>query len=442
MRKVRPSLEALETRTLPAAQVVASLAAGVLTIEGTPGADRIALWQGQNQLAVLGVNIAVNGKPVTSVASGSVQKIVVNALGGDDVVLLNQDKYGSQRVTQPALIDGGDGNDYLAAGWGNSTLKGGAGNDSLYGGAGKDSVSGGDGNDLLYGGAGVDLLYGDAGNDALHGGDDNDFLSGGDGNDQLFGEGGYDSLRGGNGDDVLDAGTRGEDVDGGAGWDLDVYRWAVAGVKATDVMQQQAPTCAFLAALQTVAQTDPNALANGITYLGSYKYQVRLFRDGAGGAAGQWVTQTVYFDGNVTPLDCQQAAEGNFWTLLYQRAWEQERKFLGVSDIAYPSEAFLALTGKAGGWGWATDLAGFQQLLKLPGVRLIVATKPDLKSISPKLVENHAYAVVGLDAGGNLVLRNPWGYDGGAQASGTATDGLVTLTWAEYSKSVLTFWVN
>ena len=224
--------------------------------------------------------------------------------------------------------------------------------------------------------------------------------------------------------------------------DFSVYEWAAAGVKPSDVYQQEAPTCGFLAPLQTLAQTDPSFITSGITYLGSFKYDVRLFRPGVNGTAGKWIEQQVYFDGTYTAMDCKPPAGNDFWCLLYQRAWDQERAFEGKSNVTLPSDAFLGLTGQPGYGDWATNLTLFQQLLQTPGVNLVVATKTDQADINPMLIEDHAYAVVGLDANGNLIVRNPWGYDGGTVASGNPNDGLITLTWAEFSQSMLTIWYS
>lgn len=148
------------------------------------------------------------------------------------------------------VIDGGVGDDYIAAGAGADVVRGGDGNDritgmhggdQLFGDAGDDIVYGdgvqGDyveytaleshGADVLVGGSGDDRLVGQGGGDALYGGDDddlllgdelavseqiddtpaalhgNDVLDGGDGNDELQGHGRDDLLLGGAGNDRL-----------------------------------------------------------------------------------------------------------------------------------------------------------------------------------------------------------------------------------------------
>src|SRR5207237_3604126 len=66
----------------------------------------------------------------------------------------------SDQIKLPTILDGGDGNDYLAAGTGSAILKGGSGNDTLVGGASRDFIIGGDGKDTLTGNGGDDLLIG------------------------------------------------------------------------------------------------------------------------------------------------------------------------------------------------------------------------------------------------------------------------------------------
>src|SRR5262249_16330247 len=94
---------------------------------------------------------------------GTFNKIVVNALGGDDTfrALANP-----AHLSVPFTVDLGAGNDRVPIGGDSSiTLLGGSGNDSLTGSSKNDSLNGGAGDDTLDGGAGTDTLNGDAGTD-------------------------------------------------------------------------------------------------------------------------------------------------------------------------------------------------------------------------------------------------------------------------------------
>jgi Ca2+-binding RTX toxin-like protein len=99
----------------------------------------------------------------------SVERVQVNALGGDDKVTV-QDLSGTDVLA--TFLFGGDGNDTLVGGSRIDLIYGEAGNDSLVGGAGSDTVDGGDGNDTLNanlaGGAddfAIDNVIGGAGTD-------------------------------------------------------------------------------------------------------------------------------------------------------------------------------------------------------------------------------------------------------------------------------------
>jgi Ca2+-binding RTX toxin-like protein len=171
-------------------------------------------------------------------------------IGGDDVL-------GSQ-VNALALLDGGDGNDYLYTdrddGVTNADFYGGNGNDLIQGGASKfaDYVFGGAGDDIveqdpngpgspdyIEGGMGRDSLRGEGGNDEIYGGDGDesgaditagenstvsdaglfggdgdDYLDGGRGNDLLVGGLGFDTQVGGTGNDIFDFDSAAESVKG------------------------------------------------------------------------------------------------------------------------------------------------------------------------------------------------------------------------------------
>lgn len=78
-----------------------------------------------------------------------------NGGASDDIFIVGA------KVTIPATLQGGAGNDKLI---------GGGGNDKLLGGPGDDTVIGRGGNDWLYGGSGEDRLVGGPGEDTCIGG--------------------------------------------------------------------------------------------------------------------------------------------------------------------------------------------------------------------------------------------------------------------------------
>ncbi|MGL5508428.1 MAG: calcium-binding protein [Microcoleaceae cyanobacterium] len=113
-----------------------------------------------------------------------------------------------QVVTLPTLLEGKEGNDYLAGADSGDIINGKAGNDELQGKRGSDVLYGDAGNDTILGQKGYDILNGEDGDDLLDGAKGNDILTGGAGNDTLLGGlTGNDILNGGAGKDILTGGN-------------------------------------------------------------------------------------------------------------------------------------------------------------------------------------------------------------------------------------------
>jgi len=263
----RHQVEPLEVRAL----MSASLLNGNLTITGTELADTIAVNQANaTQIAV------VIGADTQLFLAADVQKLTINALGGEDSVTIN--------VNRTSDVHGGAGNDTMNGGDGDDTFDGDQGSDVISGGVGNDTNvwDPGDGSDRFDGGAGgfdtllfngsdgnevmaatatgggrfnftrdlgtitidnggverivvkakggndtvtinnltgTDVvgtdLDGGAGNDVLNGGVGFDILTGGADNDIIDGNGGADFMNGNDGNDLLI-------WDPGDGSDLDV----------------------------------------------------------------------------------------------------------------------------------------------------------------------------------------------------------------------------
>ncbi len=166
---------ALQIAALP----IASIDAGVLTINGDSGDNRISLTMDSTGTKI---NISIDGE-VASFALADVDSISIDAGDGDDVVAL-QKSDGTRQVQLGANIFGGAGDDTIIGGSGNDTVDGEAGNDSILGMLGRDSLSGGFGNDTLDGGADNDLLNG--GSIDISTRDGADVFIGGSGNDSAM----------------------------------------------------------------------------------------------------------------------------------------------------------------------------------------------------------------------------------------------------------------
>src|SRR6185436_10407886 len=113
-----------------------------VTVSGTNGADAISVVGQDGDVAVTGLQAGVSIEAVEAQ-----DRLVINALGGDDVI----DASG------------------LAANQVQLTINGGLGQDEMIGSAGADQFNGGDGNDLALMGGGDDSFV-------WNPGDDNDTL--------------------------------------------------------------------------------------------------------------------------------------------------------------------------------------------------------------------------------------------------------------------------
>jgi hypothetical protein len=294
------------------------------------------------------------------------------------------------------------------------------------GGAGNDSIYGGSGNDYLDGGAGNDLVYGGAGNDRL--------VSG-----PTIGE--KDTLLGGTGFDRY-------------------YRPFKAGVPvvdgaaASDVKQGEAPICQTVAALAEAANQGFD-FNQRIRYLGGNSYEVKL--------GGSLPAQKVTYDGWTTEQDTVSGANGEFWTVLMQRARLQ---VLGIDPgKQYSRTEWNALNAARGGMLYSIREALYQftgsvaSYTAIGGVANPQALQTALANGSYLIVQshdtgsyattdgiiiNHAYAVTKVyqEAGvWKVRLYNPWGRDreNGKTVDGSGPavdDGFITLTWQQFINPV------
>ncbi len=115
--------------------------ADTVEVNGTNGDDVVVVSGDASGVAVLGLAAQVN----ISNAEAALDRLVVNALAGDDAV----DASGLAANGIQLTADGGDDNDELIGGDGNDTLLGAAGDDVLLGGPGTDDLDGGAGDNIV-----------------------------------------------------------------------------------------------------------------------------------------------------------------------------------------------------------------------------------------------------------------------------------------------------
>ncbi|HSC49450.1 MAG TPA: hypothetical protein VLD16_04230 [Gaiellaceae bacterium] len=144
------------------------LAHGLLRIEGTSGADKLALRLKAGYAQTLQVDVGDDGSADFSFDRKKIAKIAVQTQNGDDSVRIDESN-GVFTDTIPTTIDGGPGNDTIAGGSGNETLIGGDGNDVIDGNKGSDTALLGAGDDVFVWdpGDGSDIVEGQDGSDTM-----------------------------------------------------------------------------------------------------------------------------------------------------------------------------------------------------------------------------------------------------------------------------------
>lgn len=229
VRACGSAVESLEGRRM----LSASLADGVLTVNGTAGADTISF-----ELVLTDVVVTDNGV-VTRFAAAAVTSIVVSTGAGHDSIT------GDEALLVPMNVNAGDGNSTIVGGGGNDSLYGNNGVDRIWGGGGDDTLVGGLSYDYFYGGPGADTFVGGASydevnyadatvgvsvtldgiaNDGAPGEGDNvgvdcEHITGGAGDDTLVGNGALNMIVGNGGDDWIDGGGGNDSLHGNDGDD-------------------------------------------------------------------------------------------------------------------------------------------------------------------------------------------------------------------------------
>lgn len=155
-RRTSLQCESLEERALLA---TAALNAGVLTVTGTAGDDRIRILNDGAALRVLDSTVEIG-----AFTSPAVTAIVVTTGEGNDAVVL------APEVLQPATLLGGNGTNKIVAGAGASTLITGSGRDSLFAGSGATVLNGDGGFNDIFKVKAIDTVVPNAGDRLLVGG--------------------------------------------------------------------------------------------------------------------------------------------------------------------------------------------------------------------------------------------------------------------------------
>jgi hypothetical protein len=275
------------------------------------------------------------------------------------------------------------------------------------------------------------------------GGGGSDTLDGGAGNDKLFGGGGTDALSGGAGNDWLEAGSATEPAVGGDGTDWNAHVWAMNGVTVGDVKQTGTGACVFLSSAAAAVKQGVN-LADRISYLGDFTYQVSYYDTKLKG----WAGEKVKFDGTMTTyngylMDPLAAVEGESWVILMQRGYLQHfyklNPLSGASMASFGGEynanqAEAALTGRTAATYYVPTNAQTLQTALAQGKVVTAASFAGQGG--------HSYAVLAVyqvNGEWRIDVHNPWGVDANpnglpAIRDTNPNDGVITLKYTDFVK--------
>lgn len=418
-----------------------ALESDVLWVSGTSGDDQI-------RIARDGRSWSLSNHGWTTRLHGMPRSIYLKANAGDDRVTLDTS------VHIPASLYGNAGHDTLVGGSGNDSLYGHHGNDLLIGGPGDDLLVslGGGLRDTLDGGAGVDSFWLDAGGSERV----LDVSPAENRAATVHRIGAFESIRG-------TAVTR--EVDGvrrnlpdprsahaGGKWANFASRplFSEAGPLADDVRQGALGNCYVHAPLSAIAGSNPRRLRETVADLGDGTYAVQLHRPG-----GRKVFYRVDADLPVvnhpsqSPVNAGLGAAGALWVAVVEKAFAFHRAAVGsyesIGTGGWFDETFASLGVTSHADRWIAEFRSSSDVLNriadelAAGRVVVVGTRASAGREDAMLVDAHAYAVVKVDrAGQTVVVRNPWGVDGGRRRSGV-DDGYVALSGAQLSRGSFAF---
>ena len=398
---------------------VRSLTGGLqLLITGTDADDLITVSQS-------GASLVVTTAAGSDSYRGPFASVVVYGFGGDDVIRL------AHSVSLTNWLYGGAGADELfEAGTGAGTLYGQDGDDLL--------VSVGGGVDALYGGAGLDSFWADSADGT---------------GDASAAEAAARSVHkieafyqpyttNPASSQYISTEIAGQDLpdptttSAAAGYrNFASTPLFVDGPQYDDIAQGSIGDCYFLAALSSLADTDPQVIQQMIAPLGDGTYAVRFYRDGEEVYLRIDADLPVRYSGSLAYAKL--GRDGELWVPLAEKAYayfRYDQNSYASLHGGWMSTVYREVTNMPSGFMWAYGSeSGLWNFISRALAGGHAVSMGSYYNASGPIVGSHAYVVKSVENtedGKFVTVYNPWGTDG-RHVDPDPYDGLVKLTISE-----------
>jgi hypothetical protein len=213
-----------------------------------------------------------------------------------------------------------------------------------------------------------------------------------------------------------------------------------AGPAMTDIIQGTDGDCWLMATLAGIARTNPQAIRQNVADFGDGTYGVRLGNNFYREDGDLPVTKSG------TPAFANLGAGNSLWVAVVEKAFAHYRTSAATYESlsnGWASEALAAFRATETASPWISSYSSADALRNaLIGLsnnaKEVMISFNQNPSVSNGVIngtplhDNHVYTLVGFarDTAGNLnqvILRNPWGFDGAGNDS-NPHDGLVTVS--------------
>jgi len=394
-------------------EVISDGGLSILRVCGTDAGDTITLSQS-------GQSITLSAGASTQTFTGAFDGLWVYGFAGSDTIRL------ANSTLVVTKVFAGDGDDSVFdAGQGDGLIYGGEGNDRI--------VCIGGGSDTLRGEAGLDSLWFDA-SDVLADASAAENAAGAVHEIAEFyqpytsnpGSSSYVSLEIA-GQDLGDPSASGSYVNFA---DRALF---TDGPELDDIDQGSVGDCYFLAAIGSLAQTDPDIIEQMVTPLGDGTYAVRFYRYGVASYVRVDADLPVSYGESL--VYAKFTPDGEMWVPLLEKAYAYFRKgenSYSSLSMGWMSDVYKEATNVTAGFLWtgSSTAASLYQYLDSALSAGHATSLGSYSSAAAPIVGSHAYVVQSVQTVNEqmyVTVYNPWGVDGRSWDS-NYYDGLLTIS--------------